>query len=104
MQSNMVLQTNFIHNPFPNAKGTYYGLFSEPERAQNHSGFFTLTLRASGGYSASLVRGTNTFPFSGRFDVYGRSHATAVAAAGVNSWNVAMNLDLAGSDDISGTI
>src|SRR5437588_7252967 len=84
-------------------KGTYYGLFSEPDRSQNHSGFFTLSLGNSGGYSAKLVRGTNTFPFSGGFDVYGVSYATAVSA-GANSWNVTMNLDLLGSGDISGTI
>jgi hypothetical protein len=103
MQSNMVLQANFIPNPFPGAKGTYYGLFAEPDRAQNHSGFFTLSLGPFGGYTASLVRGTNTFPFSGGFDVYGVANATAVSA-GANSWNVTMNLDLGGSGDISGTI
>jgi hypothetical protein len=103
MQSNMVLQANFIPNPFPKAAGTYYGLFAESNRAQNRSGFFTLSVGPAGGFSASLVRGTNTFPFSGGFDVYGMAYATAVSA-GANSWNATMTLDLSGGDNISGTI
>jgi hypothetical protein len=103
MQSNMVLRADFIPDPFPGAAGTYYGLFAEADRTQNRSGFFKLSLGKAGGYTASLVRGTNTFSFSGGFDVYGNAYATAVSA-GPNSWNVAMYLDLGGSGDISGTV
>jgi hypothetical protein len=42
MQSNMVLQADFIANPFLPVKGVYNGLFAETVRAQNRSGFSRL--------------------------------------------------------------
>jgi hypothetical protein len=103
MQTNMILTANFIPNPFLRARGTYYGLFSETNRAQARSGFFTITLDENGSFSASLLRGTNTFPFTGHFDLSGLCSATVISA-GTNSWNVTMALDLGTAEDLIGVI
>ncbi len=94
MQSNLVLQANVIANPFTPAKGTYNGLFTPGIRAQDNSGFFTLTLSDSGSYSASLKCGTSTYPFTGQFDVAGQS-GKVVLRPGTNAWVVAMQLQFA---------
>jgi hypothetical protein len=89
-------------NPFLTAKGVYNGLFAQTNRAQERSGFFTLTLGERGGFSAALKRGTNTYSWSGSFDNAGQSSkSVAVRAA---SWTVSMVLDLASGQNLSGTI
>src|SRR5262249_39299923 len=77
-------------------------LFAENVRAQDRSGFFTLTLGERGGYSASLKRGTNTYPFSGTFDITGQ--ASKAVSVGGSPWTVTMALDLAGAQTLSGTV
>jgi hypothetical protein len=103
MQPNMVLQANFIPNPFLRAKGTYNGLFAEAGRAQESSGFFTLALTDKGAYSGSLRRGTSSYSLSGQFDVAGWASKT-VLRPGTNSWALTMWLDLAGAEALTGTV
>jgi hypothetical protein len=88
MQSNMVLQANFIPNPFLPAKGVYNGLFGQTIRAQERSGFFALTLGEHGGYSATLKRGTNSYSWTGTFNVSGQ--ASKAVTVGASSWTVTM--------------
>jgi hypothetical protein len=79
-------------------------LFAEPDRAHAHSGFFTLRLDNTGTFSASLLQGNNTHPFSGHFDLAGLASVRAVSA-GTNSWYVTMALDFSGGpDELTGTI
>jgi len=96
MQSNLVLQANIIPSPFIPVKGNYEGLFAEPQahRAQESSGFLSLTLSDSGAYSGSLKRGTGSYPFTGQFDLAGRANK-AVSRPGTNAWVVAMWVDFA---------
>ncbi len=103
MQSNMVLQANFIPNPFLRAKGTYNGLFYEPNRAHDHSGFFTLALSAGGSYSAKLQVGTTSYSTAGQFMVAGTSSQT-VARRGMGPWTLTMALDLAGAQQLTGSV
>jgi hypothetical protein len=102
MQSNMVLQADFIPNPFLPAKGVYNGLFGQTIRAQDRSGFFTMTLGDHGGYSAALKRGTNSYSWTGTFNVSGQ--ASKAVPVGASSWTVTMALDLAGAQTLSGTV
>jgi hypothetical protein len=102
MQTNMVLQANFISNPFLLAKGVYNGLFGQTIRAHERSGFFTLTLGEKGGYSATLKRGTNSYSWTGSFSVSGQ--ASKAVTVGASSWTVTMALDLAGAQALSGTV
>ena len=98
MQPNMILQANFIRNPFLRAKGVYTGLFAETTRAHDRSGFFTLTLADHGAYSAAFKIGTNTLSFSGQFDLSGS------ASKSINDVQVNLNLDLAGAEKLAGTV
>jgi hypothetical protein len=72
METNLVIQANFVTNPFIAAKGTYCGLFIEADGIkQESSGFFDLTLTDRGTYSARLTMGAAVYPFSGQFDLSG---------------------------------
>ena len=72
MSSNLILQANFVTNPFTALAGVYNGLFSPTNGVtEASSGFFTATLPASsrGGYSAKLLLDGGSYPFSGTFDL-----------------------------------
>jgi hypothetical protein len=72
MSSNLSLQANFVTNPFTAFAGVYNGLFSPTNGVtEASSGFFTATLPASsrGAYSAKLLLGGGSYPFSGTFDL-----------------------------------
>jgi hypothetical protein len=94
----MFLQANIIPNPFLRAQGIYNGLFAEPVRVQDRSGFFTLTLADHGAFSAALKVGTNTFSFSGQFDLSGS------ASKLIDGVLVNLNLDLVGAEKLTGTV
>ncbi len=103
MQPDMVLQANFIPNPFLRAKGTYNGLFAEAGRAQESSGFVTLAVTDKGAYSGTLRHGTNSYPLSGQFGVSGSASQTVLRPR-TNSWAVTLGLDLAGGEVLTGTV
>jgi hypothetical protein len=77
MQSNLVLQANFVPNPFPALKGDYNGLFYPAGISggitgwadATNSGFFTLKLTTNGSFSGKLVLEGNRLPFSGALDL-----------------------------------
>jgi hypothetical protein len=77
MASNLVLQANFITNPFPAVAGTYYGLFAPVSGVTAQScGFITLTLAGSlGGYSAKISMPAGSYSFTGAFDLAGTNQA-----------------------------
>ncbi|HVM47117.1 MAG TPA: putative Ig domain-containing protein [Candidatus Acidoferrum sp.] len=94
MQSNMVLQANIIPNPFIAVKGSYNGLWEQATRAQAYSGFLTLTLATNGTYSGSVKQGTNSYPFTGQFDVSGAAYQV-VSRPKTNAWVLGMGLHFA---------
>ena len=72
MSSNLILQANFVTNPFTALAGVYDGLFSPTNGVtEASSGFFTATLPVSGrgDYSAKILLDGGSYPFSGTFDV-----------------------------------
>lgn len=84
MQSNLVLQANFVPNPFISLQGVYSGLFYPTDKSYmstnagpTNSGFVGLTLNNRGGYSGSLLFGGQVWSFTGAFDVGLQSRATA---------------------------
>jgi hypothetical protein len=84
MQSNLVLQANFVPNPFTSLQGVYSGLFYPTDKSYmstnagpTNSGFVGLTLNNRGGYSGSLLFGGQVWSFTGAFDVGLQSRATA---------------------------
>ena len=79
MRSNLVLEANFVANPFLAGKGTYNGLFYTPSGVEHESsGAFTLVLRKSGGYSADLQLAGQRFGLSGQFALDARATNTFV--------------------------
>jgi hypothetical protein len=85
MQSNMVLQANFIPNPFLGPHGIYNGLFALPVTNVASSGMLSgLTLTTSGTYSGKLLIGATTNSISGSFGVSGQAgnHVARSASQG----------------------
>jgi hypothetical protein len=102
MQASLVLQANFIPNPFLAAQGSYAGLFAETPRAQARSGSMSLTLGDHGAYTGAFKCGTNSYGFSGKFDVSG--HDSRSVMIGGTTGTITMTLDLAGAQTITGTV
>src|SRR5436190_1674707 len=102
MQSNLVLQANFVPNPFPVAQGYFTGLFGQAGRNHARSGFFSLTLGDHGAYTGALKRGTNSYPFSGKFNVAGGDSRTLTV--GGTTWTLTMTLNLVTGLKLSGTV
>jgi hypothetical protein len=105
MQSNMVLQADFIPNPFIPVKGTYNGLFYDTNGVEfNSAGFFALTLAANGAYTGRIQVGGRAYPLAGQFDVAGTDSRT-VARPGTNALTAALTLNLTpGANQLTGAI
>jgi hypothetical protein len=76
MRSNLVLQANFVPNPFTPLQGAYNGLFfptvsgyMAANTGATNSGFMALTLTDLGKYSGSLLLEGQTLRFTGQFDL-----------------------------------
>jgi hypothetical protein len=81
MQSNLVLQANFVTNPFlAGAGSSYYGLFTPANavRQNTKSGAFTFTYGSSGTVSGTIWLGPDTVNLSSNFDVSGRVRMVSV--------------------------
>ncbi|MBI5384089.1 MAG: SBBP repeat-containing protein [Verrucomicrobia bacterium] len=80
MQTNLVLQANFVTNPFIALRGSYAGLFFATNDAQSVSncGYFSLDLADQGTYSGRLLLGGMAAGFSGRFNVSNHSRVTVL--------------------------
>jgi phage/plasmid primase-like uncharacterized protein len=78
MATNLLLQANFVTNPFPAVAGTYHGLFSPTNGVtEQSSGFITLTFDGNlGSYTADIQLAGGTHGFTGGFDLTGRSQAS----------------------------
>src|SRR5262249_49565660 len=105
MQSGLILQANFVPNPFLPVAGIYSGLFYEPTRVQQESsGFFAATVTERGTFSGRLQLAGRTYPLSGQFDTEGRA-LKLVPRPQTNGIILDLSLDLAnGTDQITGTL
>ncbi len=69
MQSNLVLQANFIANPFIDVAGQYIGLFQSDEtNTLENSGYMTVTVSLEGAFSGYWETGNARHPLSGLLD------------------------------------
>ena len=66
-----VLNANFILNPYAALKGTYTGLFYDPENGPTptNAGYITVTLTAQGGYTGRLYLGTANYAIFGQMQL-----------------------------------
>ena len=104
MQSNLVLQANFVTNPFLAAQGAYHGLFAPAGvmRRQTNSGSFALNLTSAGVFSGNLFLGSNTVSLTGKFDVSGHVQANSTVKGGKPLTTI-LQLDVPGHS-IFGTV
>jgi hypothetical protein len=101
MSSNLVLQANFVTNPFTGIDGVYSGLFSPAGGVtEESSGFITAAIPAAsrGAYTARLLLDGGSYPFSGTFDLSGNAEQTIVRP-GKTPVTVYLQLNLAAPDD-----
>jgi hypothetical protein len=103
MQSNLVLQANFVPNPFTPVAGTYQGLFYNTDTPDHvSSGFLNLTLSSSGSYSAKIIVAGLSYSLSGQFSAGGAA-SNNIVRKGLPAVSVQMQLDFSGGS-ISGQL
>lgn len=106
MQSNLVLQANFVPSPFLTVTGAYHGLFFNTNQVdQQSSGYAALTVTPFGAFSGYLLMGPARLTVSGRFHLDG----TAQVNVSRQGWTTPISLDLtlggeAGSPEIRGVV
>jgi hypothetical protein len=106
MESGLVLQANFVANPFNRTKGSYNGLFYEVTNSVEHksSGFLTFSLTDRGKYSGKLQLAGKTHSFLGQFDLSGRA-ASTVKRSVTNAVRLELSLTPMGSsNDFTGRL
>jgi len=103
MFSNLAVTANFVTNRFVAANGVYSGLFYETNGVQEtNAGFFTLTLANNGVFSGSVSLDGGTYPYTGRFDLAGKT-AVLVRRARKPSLTLPFLLDFA-NRQLRGTV
>jgi hypothetical protein len=96
MQSNLVLQANFVPNPFAPATGIYQGLFYDTNGVTHQSsGFFNGTVSGSGAFTAKVTIAGVSYSLSGTFTGSGIASNTIVRK-GLTPVSVQLQLDLFG--------
>ncbi|MBA4148309.1 MAG: hypothetical protein H0X66_09350 [Verrucomicrobia bacterium] len=78
MEEDMVVNANFIPNPFYRFGGVYNGLFSDTNNgvAYESAGFVTLKVTPKLGFSGKLLLNGNALGFSGKLGIDGTASAT----------------------------
>jgi hypothetical protein len=110
MQTGLVLEAQFVTNPFVLLKGAYNGLFYETnetggadcERVDT-AGFFTFTLADRGTYTATLLLAGKRFAASGALNLEGEA-TNVIRLNASNSLRVAWHVLRDGSDVIEGSV
>jgi hypothetical protein len=103
-QAGMVLQANFIVNPFTPIAGTYEGLFFDSGNvAVDNAGMVTITPTGSGSFSGKLGLGGRSYSLSGQLSLTGYL-SKKVPLTETNTLTVTLQFDLAGSGSVTGTV
>jgi sugar lactone lactonase YvrE len=104
MQSNLVLQANFVTNLFIGAQGAYNGLFAPTNAAREHtnSGSINFNLTSGGVLSGYLVLGGKVIPLSGQFNPGGAA-LLSTNPSGNQLVTTALQLNPAGQS-VQGTV
>jgi len=104
MQSNLVVQANFVPNPFTRVVGSFNGLFHETNQAQHgSSGDFRLKVATTGKYSAALRLAGRKYSTAGQLDLEGRA-TNHVARLGTNALTIVWMVELNGLDEVTGSV
>lgn len=104
MESNMVLQANFVPNPFTPVKGNYAGLFYDTNGITlTNAGYFSAVLADKGTFSSKWQFADATYSLAGAFLADG-TYSNAIARHGLSPLTVQLQLDFTGGETITGTI
>jgi hypothetical protein len=104
MQSNMVLQANFVTNPFTPVKGNYAGLFYDTGGVtMTNAGYFSAILADKGTFSSKWQFANITYSLSGAFSLDG-VFSNAIPRTGNTPLLAQLQLDLGDGEAIAGTI
>jgi len=105
MQTNLVLQANFVTNVFLAAQGTYNGLFAPAfsPRQQTNSGSFSFSVARTGAVSGNLNLAGQSVPLSGRFSPAGTTNIVSRRANGKPSLTTILQLDFT-NQSVTGTV
>jgi uncharacterized repeat protein (TIGR03803 family) len=105
MQSNMVIEANFVTNPFIAAAGIYDGLFFDTNSiGEQSSGLLSsLNIESSGAYSGAVVIKGLRHGFTGSFNVAAEQSTPIVARIDTQGGPLALNMTL-GANEVTGTI
>jgi hypothetical protein len=104
MQSNLMVQANFVPNPFTKIIGTFTGLFYETNQAQHStSGDFRLKVAPTGKYSAVVRLAGRKYSTTGQLDLEGQA-TNHIPRLGTNALTVAWLVDLNGLDEVRGNV
>ena len=104
MQSNLVVQANFVPNPIVKVVGTYHGLIYETSSVkQATSGDFRLKLAASGRYSAVIRLAGKRYSTRGLLNLEGKA-TNQITRRGTNALMITWAVDLHGLDEVLGSV
>lgn len=105
MQSNLVIEANFVTNSFLAAAGAYHGLFAPDTsvRQQTNSGSFLLNVTSSGTVSGNLDLGGQTVPFSGKFNSSGTADLISIRSHGESSLTTILQMNFT-NQSVAGTV
>lgn len=104
MESNMVLQANFVPNPFTPVKGNYAGLFYDTNGISiTNAGYFSAALADKGTFSSKWQFAGATYSLMGAFLADG-TYSNTIARRGLSPLTVQLQLDFTGGETITGTI
>jgi hypothetical protein len=104
MQSNMVINANFVPNPFLPVKGNYAGLFFDTNLITfTNSGYFSAVVGSKGSFSAVLQLAGARQAFSGQFSA-GGVFSNSLVKKGRSPVSIQLQIDLNGGDVITGII
>src|SRR5260370_32152568 len=94
MQSNLTFIANFVTNPFPVVSGNYAGLLANTnDVTPDSSGYFNLTVSASGAYSAGMILAGQRRSWSGKLSLAGDATAT-IPRGSLSPLAVTMHADM----------
>jgi Immunoglobulin domain/Divergent InlB B-repeat domain/Bacterial Ig domain len=104
MQSNTVIQANFVANSFLGLQGTYSGLFYDPSiPVHESSGFLTFKVTDKGGFSGKVILAGTSYSLSGQFGL--DLHAQQTVNRALPNLPIVVDLQLAsGSHQVTGSI
>jgi uncharacterized repeat protein (TIGR03803 family) len=107
MQSNLVVEANFVSNPFIPAQGIFNGLFLDTNNVtEASSGFFTLTLATTGAFTGKIMTSGSTYslPTKAKFDVGGQVEFTMPTKTNTLTFDLKLDISDPANQQITGTV